>query len=100
MVSTKNKRGMIKQIAYKLLNIVTLGRGIKRVFEGNSVRLPYKYFRYFQPGYEKENFDFINEHVKENMIVLDIGAHIGLMTAVFAKKTGSQGKVYSFEPTP
>jgi FkbM family methyltransferase len=91
---------VFKEFIYKLLNIVTLGRGIKRTFENNSVRMPARFFKYFPDGYEKENFCFINEQVKGGMSVLDVGAHIGLMAVVFGKKVGDKGNVYAFEPTP
>jgi FkbM family methyltransferase len=91
---------MIKQAIYKLLHVVTLGKGIPRTFEGNKVRMPTRYFRYFEKGYEKSNFNFINKEVKESMTVLDIGSHIGLMAAVFGKKVGNNGRVFAFEPTP
>ncbi len=41
-------------------------------------------------------FDF----VKPGMTVIDIGANIGATTLNFAKKVGSAGKVFSFEPSP
>lgn len=91
---------MIKKIAYGLLNLVTLGRGIKRNFEGNVVRLPTQYYRYFPEGYERENFLFLNQHLKPGMNVIDVGAHIGLMSVAIASKVGASGKVYAFEPTP
>ncbi len=91
---------MIKEGIYKLLNIITLGRGIKRTFEGNDLRMPARFYKYFPEGYEKENFCFINNEVKKGMTVLDIGAHIGLMVVIFSKKVGREGAVYAFEPTP
>ncbi len=38
--------------------------------------------------------------VKPGMMVIDIGANIGATTLSLAKKVGSEGKVYSFEPSP
>jgi FkbM family methyltransferase len=38
--------------------------------------------------------------VKTGMTVIDVGAHIGYYTLVFAKCTGADGRVYSFEPLP
>jgi FkbM family methyltransferase len=34
------------------------------------------------------------------MTVIDIGAHIGLLSTIIAQKVGRSGKVYAFEPTP
>ena len=36
--------------------------------------------------------------IKENFVIIDIGANVGLMTLQFAK-LASKGQVYSFEPT-
>ena len=80
--------------------MLTGGKGIRRTFQGNTVRMPTTYFRYFQKEYEADNFNFINAQVKEGMTILDIGSHIGLMAVVFGKKVGNTGKVYAFEPTP
>lgn len=91
---------MIKLILYKLLDIITLGKGIKRNFKGNTVRVPTRYFRYFPNGYEDDTFEFVNKEIKEGMVVLDIGAHIGIIAVPLAKKVGANGKVYAFEPTP
>ncbi len=44
--------------------------------------------------------DFIKKEIKEGSIVVDIGAHIGYYTLMFAKLVGENGKVFSFEPDP
>ena len=91
---------MIKEILYKLIDITTLGKGIKRNFQGNAVRVPTRYFRYFQHDYEKDTFEFINKEIRTGMTILDIGAHIGVLAVPLANKVGLKGKVYAFEPTP
>jgi len=90
----------LKRIFYKVLDWITLGKGIKRNYEGNLVRMPTRYFRYFPADYEKENFRFINSHIDRGMNVLDIGAHIGVMSVVFARRAGNSGRVLAIEPTP
>jgi len=91
---------MLKKLFYKLFDIVTLGRGVGRNFQGNHIRIPPRYYRYFPEDYEKDNFQFINEQVRRDMIIFDIGAHIGVTTVVLAQRAGKGGKVFSFEPTP
>ena len=40
------------------------------------------------------------DYLKPGMMVIDIGANIGTTTLNLAKKVGSGGEVYSFEPSP
>jgi tRNA G37 N-methylase Trm5 len=91
---------MIKELAYKGLNILTLGKGITRTFSSNKVRIPTRFFKYFTPDYEQENLSIINSKIKKGMYIIDVGAHIGLMSSIFGNKVGNTGKVFAFEPTP
>ena len=42
----------------------------------------------------------VKNEIKPNDVVIDIGAHIGYFTLLFAKLVGPEGKVFSFEPEP
>lgn len=88
----------LKKVYYKLLSIVTFGKGVKVSINGFQLNLPVKYYRFFPPDYEKSSFDFFRKHIKPGAVTIDIGAHIGLYSVFFARLTGE--KVYSFEPTP
>ena len=90
----------IKTIAYKALDIVTLGRGVERNIGGAHIKFPARWSRYYEAEYEPETFAFFRENVKSGDTVLDIGGHIGLFAVVTARLVGSEGTVYSFEPTP
>lgn len=89
----------MKELLYKLLNLMTLGQGVSRKICGCEMRLPARYYRWFEEDYEIEHVTFINEVVKEAMTVIDIGAHIGFFSIIFAKRVGARGKVIAFEPT-
>jgi FkbM family methyltransferase len=90
----------IKEFCYSLLDAALLGKGIRRNINGVGIKLPTRYYKYYEADYEKESFAFIREKVKPGNTVLDIGGHIGLYAAAFGKLVGSSGNVYSFEPTP
>ncbi|HUR66490.1 MAG TPA: FkbM family methyltransferase [Chitinophagaceae bacterium] len=90
---------MKKQI-YKALDVLTAGKGFQRNISGFKLRIPVGYHNYFESYYELNNINFINNYLGEGMKVIDIGAHIGLLSVIMAQKVKSTGKVYSFEPTP
>jgi len=87
-----------KKVAYRLIDIVTMGTGVPTRINGMKIKLPTKYFRLFPANYEQSSFEFFKKYAKQGSTILDIGAHIGLYSVFFSKLT--KGKVYSFEPTP
>ncbi|HEX5655216.1 MAG TPA: FkbM family methyltransferase [Chitinophagaceae bacterium] len=91
---------MIKRIYYELLDMITLRKGLRRSFNGHSIQMPVRFYKYFPADYEAENLLLIDKYIEPGMHVVDVGAHIGLMSVIFAHKTGVKGKVYAFEPTP
>lgn len=50
--------------------------------------------------YERETTRLISCLVKPDMVVLDIGAHVGYYSLLAARRVGPNGKVYAFEPEP
>ena len=50
--------------------------------------------------YEPFETEILKNEIKKGDFVIDIGASIGYYTLLFAKWTGSGGKVFSFEPNP
>ena len=90
----------MKEFLYKLLDIATFGRGIKRIISGHSLRLPVRYYKYFPDNYEEENFEFLFSNSKNGDVLLDFGAHIGLFAVIASQAVGAAGKVFAFEPSP
>lgn len=85
---------------YSLLEKITFGQGLSKTVNGVKVKLPAKYIRYFPSNYEEDNFSFLKSVCGEGAVVLDIGAHIGLFSAIAARVAGDSGKVFAFEPAP
>lgn len=90
----------MKKLIYKLIDVVTLGKGIKTYISGFSIRMIPRYFKYFRSNYELDNINFIDKNVSKGMTAIEVGAHIGLLSIVLFNKVGDTGKVLSFEPTP
>jgi FkbM family methyltransferase len=50
--------------------------------------------------WEPVQTEYIKNNVKEGQVVIDLGAHIGYFTLIFAELVGIKGKVFAFEPNP
>lgn len=50
--------------------------------------------------YVEEQTNFFKKNIKKGDVVLDLGAHIGYFTCLFAQLVGKSGKVFAFEPEP
>jgi FkbM family methyltransferase len=50
--------------------------------------------------FEPATTELIQSIVSSGMVVLDIGAHAGYYTLLAARGTGTEGRVYAFEPEP
>ena len=49
--------------------------------------------------WEPGELQFIRSYVKPGMVVMDVGANIGVHTLTMAQSVGANGAVHSFEPT-
>jgi len=92
-------RNLIKKVIYTLWDYLTLRRGLKRIINHDVILFPPQWHKYFESNYEGDNISFLKNVCQEGMTVIDVGAHLGLVTIVAAKQVGSSGRVYSFEPT-
>ena len=93
-------KSLARSAAYKALDLITGGRGVPRVIGGETFRMPARWSRYYDAGYEPGTFAFLRRRCRPGDTVMDIGAHIGLFTVFMARLVGPSGRVLSFEPTP
>ena len=91
---------LAKDTVYFIWNVITFGKGVTRTIDDFVIRFPPKWSRYFEAEYEKENVAFMKAYCKNGMTVLDVGAHLGLLSVIGGKLVAPGGKVFSFEPTP
>jgi FkbM family methyltransferase len=50
-------------------------------------------------GWEPETISFLCRNIRQDYVVIEVGANIGAHTLIIADLVGKTGKVYAFEPT-
>jgi len=95
----------IATLAHNLLN--RLPQSESQVFachgalEGYRMSVDWSRYRSFVYGtWEPKVIRAVNDTIKPGMTVIDIGAHIGYYSLLFAKCVGPSGRVFAFEPLP
>lgn len=84
----------------KLLNLLTMGRGVPRTInQDETIRVSASH-RYLSEDYEPGAYAFLKQHIRRGDVVLDVGAHVGMYSVLFGRWVGAKGQVYAFEPSP
>lgn len=89
-------KSILKRLATGIANLCFLFRGLRLPAYFDPSDRIYLIFHNIEP-------DVINAarlYLKPGMVVIDIGANVGLMTRVFARAVGVKGRVIAFEPDP
>ena len=92
-------KNYISKIAPPINDVVCQYEGLKILVRNPSKSLIGKSI-YKYGFWEKETTDTVVSKVKEEMIILDVGADIGYYSLLFSKLVGNNGMIYSFEPIP
>ncbi|MEJ7766047.1 MAG: FkbM family methyltransferase [Acidimicrobiales bacterium] len=90
----------MRSASYGILDTAFVGRGVPRTVNGERIRFPAAWCRYYPPIYEAAKHRFLIDHCRPGSTVIDGGAHIGLFTVAMARAVGPTGCVLAFEPTP
>lgn len=95
----------IASLAHYLLNRIPTAESqvfaCRGVLEGFRMSIDWSRFRSFVYGtWEPEVTNVVSAIVKPGMTVIDLGAHIGYYTLIFAKRVGPAGRIAAFEPLP
>lgn len=91
---------MIKNLYYKVLELLTRGKGKQVKISGIEINLPVRYHKYYEIDYELKSITQMKKIISKGDVVIDVGAQLGLMSKLFSDCVESYGKVYAFEPTP
>lgn len=89
-----------KRVAYAGLAARHGFRGVPRTVNGETVRFPARWSRYYPSTYEPAKAAFLRRHATPGATVVDLGAHIGLFSVHLARAVGPSGRVVSVEPAP
>lgn len=77
-------------------------RGFPVVVNGETIRLGYAYGARLakQHAYEPDIAVPFAAAIQPGVTVLDIGAHVGVLSLIAAQRVGPRGRVVAFEPAP
>ena len=84
----------------RLLNVIRRRRGLERSMAGQEPIRIRPVSRYYRDDFEAGLFRFIGKVIQPGDVVLEIGANIGIFTALLGRWVGPHGHVYAFEPAP
>jgi FkbM family methyltransferase len=102
-------RWILNSPIVRLKIIVLFGRMVQRLFQSDFIEIEgRKMFVHNNDGlalsifkvYEPDQTEIVKKVVRSGDIVIDVGAHVGYYTLLFAQIVGNKGKVYAFEPDP
>src|ERR1044072_5582135 len=93
-------RTPLARAVYAGAEVFTLGRGLRREVDGERLRMPPRWSRFYPSHYDPDKREFLRRHCVAGSVAVDAGAHIGLYTVIMARAVEGTGKVISLEPTP
>ena len=95
---TEFVRRLLSRVAPQELCVVEIASG---PLTGWHMKLDLKTEKYYWLGtYEQGMEAALADFVRQGDIVYDIGANIGYFSLIFARKVGSEGQIFAFEPLP
>jgi len=105
LIGRPDNPSRVATLAHNLLNRVPPSESqvydCQGALAGYRMSIDWNRFRSFVYGtWEPEVMNVVAATVKPGMTVIDIGAHIGYYTLLFAKGVGPKGCVVAFEPLP
>jgi FkbM family methyltransferase len=91
-----------RSIYWHALSTATGARGVRMRFsDGFSYRIEPRLFSWQIDKYEPAVVRELTRAVTPDAVVYDVGAHVGLITLVVARRLdATRGRIYAFEPAP
>lgn len=105
LIGRPDKPSRVATLTHDILNRMSPSESqvydCQGALKGYRMSIDWNRFRSFVYGtWEPEVLGAVTATVKPGMTVIDIGAHIGYYTLLFAKFVGPNGRVVAFEPLP
>jgi FkbM family methyltransferase len=100
---------VVRPSYWRVVDAVTRRRGVAmRLADGHRYRIDARHYAYEPERYDADVMRVILTALREDSVVYDIGAHVGIMTMVMARRLrpatrragAERGRVYAFEPSP
>jgi len=101
------EKNPLVRMAFDLATSMLVGDGIVTI-NGYKIKAPQEIDKggwiganmLIKGTYEPQTTQVFKQILKEGMVVVDVGAHIGYFTLLASKLVGESGKVFAFEPEP
>jgi FkbM family methyltransferase len=90
-----------KSIRFRIHEILKTSFKYKLINGGNIKLYPFGQIanEIFYRTFEKQEIEIFQRLIKPGMLMVDVGANIGLYSLIASKILGSSGRVYSYEPS-
>jgi FkbM family methyltransferase len=82
------------------LELITFGRGIPRIINGEPELRLLPSCRFLSSSYEPDVWNWLKQRTGPGGIILDVGAQVGLYSMLATRHIGENGRVFAFEPSP
>src|SRR3954468_3943753 len=98
------KRGAFRPMLSRLVNLFRAGP-VDVSYQGASFRFYHQASAtergaLFNPDYNREELDFLRDHVPAGGSFVDVGANVGTYALPLARHIGASGRVIAIEPHP
>jgi len=79
-------------------SILTFGRGVPRLINGEELIRVSVHYRYVDEVYEPEVFNLLKRETKRDDIIFDVGAYVGIYSIILSRYLGKRARYMPSSP--